>query len=150
MFQGQGEQGGCYQRGTHGISALACKAVKFEEELKVNFSLYSQISEIKEAHLGDLQIQRYECSLVCLTFRFTMTNADVLNLETTIIEATPLSLWRNSSSKAPYKLRCRPCNDEIRATKGQVGRRLGQMAGQTCSFKAEDESDSPGRLNWST
>lgn len=29
-------------------------------------------------------------SLVCLTFCFTMTNADVLNLEATIIEATSL------------------------------------------------------------
>lgn len=40
MFQGhlKDVQGGCYQRGTHGVSALALAsalAVKFEEELKV-------------------------------------------------------------------------------------------------------------------
>lgn len=37
-------------------------------------------------------------SLVCLTFCFTVTNADVLNLEETIIEATPSSLCRDAAA----------------------------------------------------
>lgn len=68
--------------------------MKFEEELKVSFSLYSLISEIKK------RIYKYRGMNVThsLTFRFTMTNADVLNLGATIIEATPSSLSRDTTA----------------------------------------------------
>lgn len=86
-------------------------------------------------------------SLVCLTFRFTMANADVVNLEATIIEATHSSLCRDT---AALKHPTNSVADLLKMRHEQLrtgGRRLGQMAGQTCSFKAEDESESPERLN---